>query len=70
MTRRPCTFRQTDVTRALKGAEAAGVEVNRIEIDQDGKIVLVTGTNSSEIEIPRDDLDHELAEFEAHHGEG
>lgn len=43
MTRRPCTFRQRDVTRALKGTKSAGVEVARIEIDQDGKIVVIMG---------------------------
>ncbi len=38
------TFRQVDVTRALKGAVAAGIVVKRVEIERDGKIVVVTGT--------------------------
>jgi hypothetical protein len=33
---------QADLTRALKGAAAAGVLVQRVEIEQDGTIVLVT----------------------------
>jgi hypothetical protein len=37
------TFRMRDVTRALKGAQAAGVEVARIEIETTGKITIVTG---------------------------
>jgi hypothetical protein len=37
------TFRQSDLTRALKGAIAAGVEVAAIEIDPTGKIVIMTG---------------------------
>jgi len=37
------TFRQRDVTRALKATIAAGVDVRRIEIDREGKIVVVTG---------------------------
>jgi hypothetical protein len=41
MARGPCTFRQGDVTRALKATVAAGIEVERIEIDKDGKIVVV-----------------------------
>jgi hypothetical protein len=43
MGRGPCTFRQKDVTRALKAARAAGVEVAKVEIDKDGKIVVVAG---------------------------
>jgi hypothetical protein len=35
-------FRQVDVTRALKGAEAAGFRIGRIEIDRDGKIVILS----------------------------
>ncbi len=36
----PAPFKQVDVTRALKGAVAAGVEVGRVEIEPDGKIVV------------------------------
>jgi hypothetical protein len=45
MTRRPCTFRQTDLTRALRAAQAAGVPV-RIEIE-DGKITVVMDSSST-----------------------
>jgi hypothetical protein len=38
---RPCTFKQQDVTRALRAADAAGRPVRRVEIDRDGKIILV-----------------------------
>ncbi len=41
MTRPPSTFRQSNVTRAIKGAIAAGVTIARVEIDKDGKIVIV-----------------------------
>ena len=43
MARRPCTFKQQDVTRALRAAVNAGLEVRQVEIDKDGKIVVVTG---------------------------
>ena len=43
MARRPCTFRQGDVTRALRAAKAAGLDVHRVEIDRAGKIIVVTG---------------------------
>ena len=39
--RRPATFRQSDLVRALKAARAAGVEVDRVEIGPDGRMVVV-----------------------------
>jgi hypothetical protein len=34
------TFKQGDVTKALKGAEKAGLKVLRAEVRQDGSILL------------------------------
>jgi hypothetical protein len=42
MARAPSTFRQQDVTRAVKAVAAAGVHISRIEIDKAGKIVIIT----------------------------
>jgi hypothetical protein len=42
MARAPANFRQADVVRALRAAKAAGVDIARIEIDPNGKIVIVT----------------------------
>ncbi len=42
MARAPLTFRQQDVTRAVKAVAAAGVHIARIEIDKAGKIVIIT----------------------------
>ncbi|HVH77160.1 MAG TPA: hypothetical protein VM755_19770 [Stellaceae bacterium] len=42
MARGPTTFRQRDVTAAVKAVEAAGYKVERVEIDKVGKIVVVT----------------------------
>jgi hypothetical protein len=42
MSRGPCTFRQQDVTRALRAAKAAGVPVD-IRIDRaSGDLVIMT----------------------------
>ncbi len=38
MARAPSRFRQGDVTRAVKGAVAAGVEVREVMVDIDGRI--------------------------------
>ena len=42
MSRAACTFKQTDVTRAVKAVVAAGVSIVRVEIDRDGKIAIIT----------------------------
>ncbi len=50
---REATFRQNDITRALRAAGAAGCEVRRIEINRDGKIVLVL-SEPTEAEVKAD----------------
>ena len=68
MSRAPCTFRQADVTRAVKAVVAAGVGIARVEIDKSGKIVIVTGKpQEPAVAAPQDDLDRELAEWEGRH---
>ena len=47
MARGKCTFRQRDVTAAVKAVVAAGVEVARVEIDRSGKIVVVAGRTNN-----------------------
>ena len=42
MSRGQQTFKQRDVTKAIKAAVKAGIAVNRVEIDNDGKIIIVT----------------------------
>jgi hypothetical protein len=69
MSRGRWTFKQQDATRAVRAAVAAGLEVQRIEIERDGRIIVVTG-KPQEPAGPQTDLDRELAEFEARHGQG
>jgi hypothetical protein len=43
MPRGLCTFRQGDVTKAVKAVVAAGVHVVRVEVDRVGRIVIIVG---------------------------
>jgi hypothetical protein len=43
LSRAPATFRQGDVTRAIKAAKQSGLPVARVEIDRAGRIVVVIG---------------------------
>jgi hypothetical protein len=44
MSRAPYSFKQRDMTRAVKAVVAAGLAIARVEVDRDGKIVIVPGT--------------------------
>jgi hypothetical protein len=75
MARAPSTFRQTDVTRAVKAVRAAGVEVSKVEIGPDGTITIRTGPGyeagqTNDKGAVSNALDRELAEFEERHGQG
>jgi hypothetical protein len=50
MARKPATFKQADVTRAVRGVVAAGVDVTCIEIDaRTGNIVISPRVHSPSI---------------------
>lgn len=42
------SVRQRDVAAAVKGAVAAGVEVARVEVGKDGRIVIIAGKSSEQ----------------------
>ena len=67
MARAPSTFRQADVTKAVKAVRSAGVDIVRVELTKDGRIVIFTGEAQPAV---RDDLDRELEEFNTRHGQG
>jgi hypothetical protein len=46
MGRAACTFRRSDVTRAIKAVAAAGVRILRVEIDPDGRISIIAGSSN------------------------
>jgi hypothetical protein len=41
-------FRQRDVTRAVKGVEASGHKVARVEIDRAGKIIVILAQGAND----------------------
>jgi hypothetical protein len=43
MSRGPQTFRQRDMTRAVRAVAAAGMSVAKVEVDKDGRIIVVVG---------------------------
>ena len=47
--RRPAAFRQVDVTRAARGAAAAGLRVASIKIGRDGGIEILTAEATPEV---------------------
>ena len=49
MSRGPLPFRQTDVARAIKGAVAGGLTVQRVEVDKAGKIIVVVGEAGKDV---------------------
>jgi hypothetical protein len=67
MARRPCLFKETDVSRLYKAAVAAGMRDPHIEVDLERKKITA---RSGAQEQSSDDLDRELGVFEARHGQG
>ena len=54
---RRASFKQSDVTRAIKGAANAGMHVGRIEITSNGKIVILPQTTvQNQTENPWDEV--------------
>ena len=54
MARTPSTFRQQDVTKAVKAVAAAGISVTRVEIDKTGKITVIAGDPADCPDAPKE----------------
>ena len=76
MGRSPSTFRQTDITRALRAIRAAGYSAVRVLIDK-GRIEIATAaegeaqaatTHAARDGLDDTDLDRELADWEQRRG--
>lgn len=51
------SFTQAKVTRAIRGAQAAGMTVGRVEIEPDGRIVIVPGVDVKPEAVPYSPVD-------------
>jgi len=56
MSRGPNSFKQGDVTRAVRAVRAAGVPVVRVEVERDRKIVVIVGEAEKNASADREDL--------------
>ena len=63
MAKRAAKFSTYDVTRAFTGAPRAGVAIARCEIEQDGRIILVT-TEGAALDAPKPKDKSELSPLE------
>jgi hypothetical protein len=58
MARGQSAFKQSDVTRALRAASAAGQPIQRFEIDREGKIVVFVGEPEQRQKAGGNEWDH------------
>jgi hypothetical protein len=59
MLEKAAKFRKTDLTRAVKAMEAAGLKIARVDFDKDGKFSIVTSLQ------PESHPEHALDEWMA-----
>lgn len=45
----PARFKQSDIKRAVSGALSAGLGIQKIEIDRDGKIVIIPASDKKPV---------------------
>jgi hypothetical protein len=58
MARGDCTFKQRDLTAALKAAAKSGAAIARVEVRRDGTIVVIMG-EPSPATVPDSDMGDE-----------
>lgn len=56
MASRAARFTQSDLTKALKGARAGGMNPRRVEIDPSGKIIICTSDDQGSGTNPWDQV--------------
>ena len=52
MSRGPSTFKERDLTRAVRAVVKAGLEVTKVTVDTGGQITVIVGHGNCEVEPP------------------
>jgi hypothetical protein len=65
MARRATTFRQRDLTAAVKGARAAGCSVASVGISRDGTIVVVVRNGDELVPFEEQKAESDINEWDA-----
>jgi len=63
MSRRPSTFKERDVTRAVRAVMRAGLEVARVDIDRTGQIRIVIADGDREAVTENNPWERALAQM-------
>ncbi len=69
MSHRPWGIRPSEVKRAVNAVRETGLGIKEIKFGKDGVFSVVPGKAEDAAPDGTDDLDRELKDFEAHHGE-
>ena len=60
MARATCTFRERDVTRAIRAVEAAGKKARKVEVDyKERKVIIVIAQDGGDAAVERNEWDAE-----------
>jgi hypothetical protein len=65
MARGRVAFKERDLARALRAAQKSGVPMQRIEIDREGRIVMIPGTPSTAAPAEHNPWDEDEVEHSA-----
>lgn len=69
MPRQPARFTQSDLTKATKAVQAAGLKVAAVRIDREGKIEIICGDAQQQDQAPA--VPRSLADWKRQkHGQG
>jgi hypothetical protein len=61
MARGRVSFKERDLARAMRAARRSGVPLERVEIDREGRIILVPGKPGEAAPVDRNEWDDDAA---------